>query len=166
MNKSKNLAKSGILTALTLIILYIANIAPTSKLTLLTLASAIIPLGILSINVRYALGIYLASSILSLILGLKGVSITYILFFGIYGFIKYYIENLRKAPLEILVKLTFFNISLFINVYVFKFIFTSIPYIDLPYALIIIIIEISFIIFDYALTLIIIFMDKYIHRLK
>lgn len=155
MDRSKYIAKGGFFTSLTVIILYVSSIIPTSKLTLLSITTSIISISILSINIRSSFIVYMASFILSFILGLKGLSITYLLFFGLYAFMKYYIEGLRKLFLELLLKLTFFNVSMLILFYIYKHMLHHIPSINIPYYILLIILQIIFIIFDYALTLII-----------
>lgn len=165
MDRSKYIAKGGLFTSLTVIILYISSIIPTSKLTLLSITTSIISISILSINIRSSFIVYMASFILSFILGLKALSITYLLFFGLYAFMKYYIEGLRKPFLELLLKLTFFNVSMLILFYIYKHMLPHIPSINIPYYILLIILQIIFIIFDYALTLIIYKINIYIKRI-
>lgn len=160
MNKSYNIAKGGLLTALSLIFLYLGSIMPTNKLAFLTLASCIIPLSLLMLGVKSAVIIYAASSILSLLLGLKGSALVYTLFFGSYGFIKYYCEALRKPILEIFLKLAFFNVTVFISYIVYKLLFIEIPTFKISFYLLAVGLQIAFIFYDYALTLIIAYINK------
>ena len=110
--KAKKIAESGILIALTIIVLYAASILPVSKLTVLTIASCFIPIAIMQTSLKNTIVIYVASSLLSLFLIPINIALSYILFFGIYGIIKYYIEKLKNLPLEIFLKLVSFNILL------------------------------------------------------
>lgn len=160
MNKSQSIAKGGLLSALTVILIYLSNIIPTSKLTILTIASALIPLAILSIGVRNAFVVYLVSTILSLFLGLKGSAMVYGIFFGTYGFIKYYLEGLKKATLELPLKIIFFNICLFLSYFIYKSLFLQIPNISYPIYIVLIGIQVAFIVYDYALTIIIAFINR------
>ena len=158
MIKSSKIARGGLYTALTILILYICSIAPTNKLTLLAVASAIIPLSILTIGIKYSFAVYCASGLLAVILGLNASAVNYILLFGVYGFIKYYVEALRKPVLEILLKLIFFICSagLLYGVY-------SLLGLPLNFALNIFILSLIYIVFafiyDYALTILINFID-------
>ena len=92
------------------------------------------------------------------------ISLAYILFFGIYGIIKHYIEKIHKLTYEILLKLLTFNVLLLI----IYFIMTAfIGNIVLPYSLYIVFIlaQIMFLVYDYALTLIITIYFNKIHKL-
>jgi len=165
MDKSNYIAKGGLFTSLTVIILYISSIIPTSKLTLLAITTSIISISILSIDIRASFIVYISCFILSFILGLKGLSISYLLFFGLYAFMKYYIEGLRKPFLEILLKLIFFNISMLILFYIYKQLSFPIPSMNIPYYILLVILQVIFIIFDYALTLIISQITIYIKKI-
>ena len=161
--KSKYIAESGILVALTTLILYIANLLPVSTLSFLSMASCLIPICIIRTNIKHAFLVYAASSILSLMLIPIRISMPYILFFGIYGIIKYYIEKIHKLPYEILLKLITFNILLVIAYLVITNFITNLTF---PYStyIVYILAQVVFLIYDYALTLIItIYLNK-IHK--
>ena len=109
MNKASNIAKGGLFTALTILFLYLSSIVPLNRFYLLGLAACIIPLSIITTNVKNSILVYVASGLLSLLFGFRGSAIAYIIFFGLYGFIKYYVEKLRITLLEFVLKLAFFN---------------------------------------------------------
>lgn len=155
MNNTRNIARGGLYVALTVILTYIAGIIPTSKLSLLTVISAIIPYSILTTGVKNSFIVYFAASLLSLILGFKGIAFAYLLFFGLYGFVKYYVEALDKMVIEFILKLLFFNLSMGILYFAYRALFTEAISSKLPIYLIIIGAEVVFVIYDYALTLII-----------
>ncbi|WP_052447363.1 hypothetical protein [Clostridium polynesiense] len=113
MKKSVYLAKGGLLTALSVIILYLTFIFPTNKLTLLTLSSVMIPISILTMDIRHAILVYLSTSLIAFLFGLKSIFILYLLFFGPYGIVKLFIERYRNTIVEIGLKLLFFNLDLF-----------------------------------------------------
>ena len=164
--KSKQIAESGIFIALTVGILYSTSILPISTLSILTVASCLIPISLVrTTSIKYSFLIYICGSILSLFLVPINISLSYILFFGIYGLIKYYIEKLKKYILEIFLKLCVFNILISIIYFALKaFIDINLP--QFPMYLIIILSQIIFLIYDYAITLVIsIYIDK-LHSLK
>lgn len=166
MNKSKSVAIGGILVAINVILLYFTFILPTSKLTLLTLSSCVVPFAIIALGKNNAILIYFSSSILAFILGLKTIALMYLIFFGLYGIVKYYIESLRKTPLEILLKILFFNVAFGILYFLYKsFILTTIP-LKIHIAYVILLYQIGFFIYDYALTLVISLICKNINKLK
>ncbi|NLM34769.1 MAG: hypothetical protein GX206_04955 [Clostridiales bacterium] len=161
MNKTTNIAKGGLSLALIIILVYIASLAPSSKLTILTISSAVIPYSIITTNAKNSLIVYVAASILSLILiGPKAETIAYVIFFGLYGFLKYFIEKLNKAVFEIILKLAYFNASLFILYTFYSKLFTaSIPE-GFPIYLLVIGAQVVFFVYDYALSIIIHYIRK------
>lgn len=161
MGASKFIARGGILTSIGVILLYLSTISPTSKVYILGVASCLIPLSVIITNIRNSFLVYIATSIISiLMLGFKGSVIAYVLFFGLYGFIKYYIERLRNIPLEIILKLLYFNVSVGIIFYLYKLFFAGLLKINLPLYQVIIMLQFMFVIFDYALTLFIAYVTK------
>ncbi|MHC1684170.1 MAG: hypothetical protein AB6733_14640 [Clostridiaceae bacterium] len=165
-NDTLRLARGGIFVALSFILLYISTIIPINKLYILGLTAAIIPMSILSIGIQKSVGVYLATSILGvLFLGFKGNVIGYVLFFGLYGFIKLYIEKLSNIVVEIILKLVFFNISMYsIYLIIMLLVGNIILAYPLPLPVIIVILQVIFLICDYALSIIISNVDK--HLLK
>ncbi len=152
-NKASNIAKGGMLIALTLIILYAANFITFNTLFLLGLTSALIPLGILIADMKTTLLVYIGSSILAyLIIPDKTLCLFYVLIFGPYGIVKFFIEQKRNIPVEVLLKLIYFNVIAFISFLLYKQLFM--PTIELQYPLIIMFIagNIAFFVFDYVLT--------------
>lgn len=157
--KSSQIAKGGIFAALSLILLYLSSVLPTNKLFILGIASCIIPLSLITTGIKNTFIVYLAVSLLSLfIIPSKLISIAYILIFGAYGFVKYFIEKLRNIPLEFVLKLLYFNISSAIIIFIYKLVFLKIPNINIY--LVILIMEVAFIVYDYALTTFIIYTNK------
>lgn len=168
--KTSNITKGGLYTALSLLFIYLSNILPTNKFFILIIVSCIIPISIITTNLRNSITIYAATSLLSLLLlGIKLNVLSYIIFFGSYGFIKYYIEKINKLPIEILLKLLFANMCAVIIYLIYKLIFVVdiIAATKFPIALLMIAVEIIFLLYDYALTLFISYVGKnYLKRLK
>ncbi len=174
--KAQHLTLGGTLTALTMIFLYLASIFTTNTLTLLTLASFMVPIGLIRGGIKIACMIYISSSFLCLIVVPLNIALVYILFFGVYGLVKSIIEKKRILILEIFLKLVFFNsvfvilliliqtllgYSLFnkLQVVLAKYFISST--INLNYVVIGFLIQLAFLIFDYALTLLIDYYHKY-----
>lgn len=155
MNKSLYIAKGGMLTALSVILLYLSFILPTNKLTLLTLSSLIIPVAIITMNIKSSILVYASTSTIIFLLGLKSVFILYLLIFGPYGIIKLYIERLKKSYIEIILKLLYFNITLSLLYLLSKALLFQYINIDFPLPLIVLLLQIGIFIYDYALTLLI-----------
>ncbi|PIH03941.1 hypothetical protein [Clostridium combesii] len=161
--KSSNIAKGGIFTAISFLLIYLSTILPVNKLSLLATASAIIPIAIISTNAKNGFLVYLSTSILcSIVVGISRISVIfYIVFFGIYGIIKYYIERLNKLYIEILLKFAFFNICLIVLLYIYKLFFQGITIINKYIYIYFIVAQIAFIVFDYVLTLFIFYINKH-----
>lgn len=159
-NKSKAVAYGGLLTALSVIFIYLSTIVPYNKLLFLFFSTLIIPIGLILTNVKNSLYIYVASSVLSLLLlGIRGNVLSYILFFGPYGIIKNFIEKIDNLFIEIILKLIYFNFAAFV-LYKLYGLFISNPINgNISIKKLIIFIQPVFLLFDYFLTL-------YIHKLK
>lgn len=163
-NKTKMIAASGIMLALSVITLFAATFIPGIELTLFALSSAYV--AIILIEFTHGAGwlFYIASVLLSFLLTPnKAALIPYALFFGIFPIIKYYIEKARKLPqvVEVILKLVFFNGLFAFGFYLFGEAFTgTIQIPDLAFPLIIAGGQVFFLAYDYILTLIIGFYYK------
>lgn len=167
MNKTSNIARGGLFTALGVLFIYLSVISPTSKLYLLGVASCIVPVSILSTTLKNGFYTYLATSLLSLLLiGFKGNVLAYIIFFGLYGFVKYYIETLRKMPAEIALKLLFFNAAITVLYFLSKVFFNDLLSINISIYAAIFMLQFVFLIYDYALTLFIVYIQKYFKKIS
>ena len=160
--KAKEITLSAALIALTIVILYLNLLLPISTISILTLASLLIPIALIRGSIKSAILVYSGSSIIGFFLLPINIILLYILFFGIYGIIKFYIEKINKLPLEIIIKVIFFNIIFFISFFIFNS-FISIEITKLPIGLFIVVAQIVFLVFDYALTLLISFYLERIH---
>lgn len=157
--KSRYIAESGLLIALTLVILYGTYLIPISTLSILTAASCLIPISIIRTSIKNTILVYIACSILSFLIVPPNIAIYYTLFFGIYGIIKCYIEKIRNFPLEIILKLIAFNALLgIIYLIVMNFLGNVSPNSSLW--ILWIFAQAAFLIYDYALTLVISFFLK------
>lgn len=164
--KSKNITIGGISVALSIIIIYLTTIITINTIALLTLASAIIPIVIIRSNIKTAALVYISTSIISFFILPINFFILYLLLFGIYGLIKYFIEKLKKIPIEIVLKLVFFNIALIIGYLLSSTIIADLKLSLAPWILFIIA-QAVFLIYDYALTIIITFYLQKLHdRIK
>jgi hypothetical protein len=166
-NKTSFVSKGGLFTALGVIFVYLSSIVPINKIYLLCIASSIIPLSVITTNIRNTLVVYFATSIVCLFIsGSKITVIAYIVFFGLYGIIKYYVEKIRKLYIELILKLCFFNLVIFISFYIYKAFFPSIFNTNMPLYLLIICSEIIFLVYDYVLTLFIGCVNNHLKQLN
>lgn len=161
--KAKYIAQNGIMIALTIAILYATSILPISTLSILTVASCLIPISIIRTSIKNTFFVYIAASLLSFFLVPINIALYYTLFFGIYGIIKYFSEKIRNIPLELFLKLISFNILLII-IYFITINLLGNFVINYPLYLVWVAAQIIFLVYDYALTLIISFYLNRIHK--
>jgi len=163
--KAKDITLGGIMVALSVITVYLTTIIPVNTLSILTFASCLIPITILRSNIRTATFVYVSTTLISFFIIPPNYAIMYALFFGIYGIVKYFIEKLRKMPIEIILKLLFFNIVLSI-VLIFMITLIGEFNIDLPTWLLYLVAQPTFLLYDYAITASITFYLEKTKKLK
>ena len=163
--KAKDITLGGIMVALGIITLYLTTIIPINTLTILTLASCFIPITILRSNIRTASFVYVATTLMSFFIVPINYAIMYALLFGIYGIVKYFIEKLRKMPIEIILKLLFFNAVLSIGL-IFMNAFIQELNINFPTWLLFLVAQPAFLLYDFAITTAITFYLEKSKKLK
>jgi hypothetical protein len=151
---TKKVTLNGILGALAVISLLLAAVLPTNRLSFYALSSFFVAITIIEYGIKAGWLLYAATALLSLIvLPDKLAIVPYVIFFGIYGIIKLYIERINKIVLEYILKVIYFNICLVAAYYFIKQVFFESIKINLPWWLLIIALEIVFIVYDYVYTL-------------
>ena len=163
--KAKDITLGGIMVALSIITLYLTTIIPINTLSILTLASCFIPITILRSNIRTAGFVYVATTLMSFFIVPINYAIMYALLFGIYGIVKYFIEKLRKMPIEIILKLLFFNAVLSIGL-IFMTAFIQELNINFPTWLLFLVAQPAFLLYDFAITTAITFYLEKSKKLK
>ena len=107
------LALSAVLTALSLVVLWGAQMVPWGRMGLVAVAGLMPAAAVISAGPAAGGLCWGGTSLLALILlPDKGCGLLYLLFFGLYPLVKYAAERLRRLPLELAVKLIFFNVVL------------------------------------------------------
>jgi len=150
---AKKVALSGMLLAMTVISLYFASFLPM-KLSLYALSSFLISVIIIEFDIKAGWVFYLSSCLLSLIIPDKITLIPYVLFFGMYGIVKFYIERLRRILIEYIIKLIYFNIFVLIAVLLLKKLeLIPVKFQNQPLWILIAVMEVLFILYDYVYTL-------------
>jgi hypothetical protein len=123
---SRKIAFTGILTGLAVIFLYFSAVMPTGKLTLYFLASVPVSIAIVEFGAGAGISVYFAACILySLVVGNIFTIAPFVFFFGHYPIFKYLIEKKRKAAVEIMLKLAFFNLSGLLLYFLFSSLFVN-----------------------------------------
>lgn len=161
--KSKDVTLGGILIGITVVLLYSTSLLPVSTISILTVASCIVPICIMRSSVKTATFVYIGSSILSFFLTPINIAIMYTLFFGCYGIVKYFIEQKKNMLTELIYKFAFFNIVFLIVILLMIFLLSE-SVTTLPLGILWLIVQPAFLAYDYALTIIISWYLKRLHN--
>ncbi len=114
-------ATGGIFAALSLLLLYGATLLPSGRIGMVAVAGLVPATAVIAGGLPTGFLCYGATALLGLLLlPDKGCALLYVLFFGLYPMVKYLVERLRKLPLEIVLKLVFFNLILVIFLFGFS----------------------------------------------
>ena len=156
---SKKVAYSGILLAINMILLLLINVIPINTLFIMGLASLPISIVIMEWGPKSGVAFYMASVVLGfIVLANKVHWVIYILTFGLYGIVKYIIEQDRSIYIEYLLKIVFANIIIVVIYFLLK------PFVYIPINIItILVFEVVFIVYDHVYTL---FIEYYNQKLK
>lgn len=177
--KASTITLGGILSGLTIIFLYLASVFKTNTLSFLTLASFMVPIGLIRGGLKAACLIYISSSFIAFMVIPLPITFLYILFFGIYGLIKYFSELSKNILLENFLKLLFANSIFALLLFIFQsllgydffdklsFFTARLPVFISPpisYIFIGLLAQSAFLIYDYALTLLIDYYHRYLGK--
>lgn len=156
---SKKITYSGILLGLNIVLLLISNLISINTMFFMGLASLIISVIVMEYGVNTGVVFYIASIILSfVVMPNKAQWLLYILTFGIYGLVKYFIEKGRPIYIEVILKLIFANLVAVILYLILKNI------VIIPINIITIIVyQVAFLIYDYVYSL---FIEYYNEKIK
>lgn len=111
--KANRVALVGMITALSLVFLYLATFSPTARLGITAIAGVFPAGAVISVGLRAGFFCYGATGILGLILlPSKGSAVLYLLFFGLWPMLKSLLEHLPNRILEWVCKLAAFNLIL------------------------------------------------------
>ncbi|MBR5201631.1 MAG: hypothetical protein IKW45_00035 [Clostridia bacterium] len=161
MNKKFNsfkVALGGVISALSIVLMFMTGVVATLTYAIPAICGALLILIVIEISSKFATSVYIAVSILSLlVVADKEAAVMYAMFFGYYPILKGFIEKKLNGVSEWIVKYVVFNIAV-ISAYiivskVFMISFEDIDFLGkfaLP--LLIVICNIIFAIYDIALT--------------
>lgn len=153
-NKSKKVALGGVIVLLSVLCLYLASILPTNRLFFFCLSTVFIAAIVIEFKTYFSLITYGAVSILGfIILPNKLIMIPYVIYFGYYGIIKYYIEKINNILVEWIIKIVLFNLFVYATYIITVNLFISNIDIKLPIWLIILLLQVFFIIYDICYSL-------------
>lgn len=106
-------ALCAVMASFSLLGLYVSCAAPGGRLGLVAASGLLVAGAVVTAGPAAGAFCYAATGLLALLLlPAKENALLYLLFFGLYPLLKYWIERLGRLPPEIALKLVFFNISL------------------------------------------------------
>lgn len=153
MSSSKKIALGGTLSVLCLFSLYLAAVLPTNRLFFYGLSSVFCSIIMVEAGTKWSFIFYGATSMLAFLLVPNKLGIIpYLLFFGVYGIAKYYIEGIKNIVAELLLKGVFFTASMAGTAVIVQELFMGDVSSKIPLWGLGIIALIIFYIYDYAYT--------------
>lgn len=163
--KTFKLSLGGICLALTIIFMSAGSFVPGIELTLFALSSIFTAVMILETGVGGGIILYAAAALLGfIIIPNKLALIPYVFLFGYYGILKYFIEKIPNAIVQVAVKAVFFAALLCLGLLGFReLLLGSIKLPDYPAAVLIIGGILMMLLYDYIFTMII---NYYIRRFQ
>lgn len=112
---SRHIALTGLLSAVSLIFLFLAGVVPSGWTGVTAVAGLAVGVAISAAGYLSGLFCYLVSGLLGLLLvPAKQVAVLYLCLFGIYPLLKNKLEHLKVRAVEYVVKLVYFNLVLVI----------------------------------------------------
>ncbi|RKD31965.1 hypothetical protein [Thermohalobacter berrensis] len=153
---AKKVALGGIITLLNSVCLYLVSIVPTNRIFLFWISTIFTAAMVVEFGVSSAILTFAATTILGfIIVPNKLILVPYVIFFGYYAIVKYYIERLNNLPLEWGIKILLFNIATYITYKIADILlFINIKSL-LPIWAVILGLQVGFIIYDYFFSIMI-----------
>jgi len=171
LSKSIRVAFCGIITALCTVLMFLTSLIPIATYALPALAGVLLVIVVIEMGVSWAWPVYIAASILSLLVaGDKEAAILFVVFFGYYPILKAIFEKITKKYLSYLFKFFVFNISMivafFISIRVLGVPQDSFTVFGmyLPWAFLIVG-NFAFLLYDYAISTIVVAYYQRFHKL-
>ena len=123
MKRTKKITLSALFCALSVVVLLIGSFLQVADIAVSMVASAILMLALVEMGQSFAVMIYFATSLLTLLfLPSKFIAAVYLAFSGLYPLIKRFLDS-KGFVLSILLKLVYFNAALTVALVGAKFLF-------------------------------------------
>ncbi|MBR1528252.1 MAG: hypothetical protein IJ642_02980 [Oscillospiraceae bacterium] len=123
-NLSYRIALGGIVSAFCLMSMFLTGIFPLLYLVLPMIAGVLLLIVVMEVGIQWAWVTYIAVGLLSLFVTYdKEAALIFILFFGCYPLIRYYMKKIKAKPLRTILKLVLFNLSMIIYFYLNTYLF-------------------------------------------
>lgn len=171
MGKSVRVAFCGIITALCTVLMFMTSLIPTATYALPALSGVLLIAVVVELGAGWAWPVYVAVSILSLLLaGDKEAAMLFVLFFGYYPILKAAIEKIPRKSICYLLKFAVFNASMVIA-FLLSIWVLGVPQesftlfgVYLPFVFLIIG-NLVFLLYDYAVSSLVVTYYQKVHKL-
>ena len=121
---SYRVALGGIVSALCLVTMFLSGIMPALYLVLPMAAGVLMMIIAVEVNTKWALLTYISVSILSMFITFdKEAALIFIMFFGHYPIIRFYIEKIKPKLPKTIIKFALFNVCVISYFYVTVYLF-------------------------------------------
>lgn len=165
MDNNKDLALAGIMTAVTVVILFAAVILPNMKIVCYGLSSLPMAALLLETNKRTGVMFYIATAALAMVLlPDKLAALPYVTVLGLYGLIKSIAERFPNRVVEWTIKGIYFNATLFLYGFlVYKLFMPDLEF-PIPLWAVILCAEGLFVAYDYIYSICVWYYEKMIRK--
>ncbi len=165
LSAAQRITMAAMAASLSLVCLYLASIAPTLRITLYVLSSLFVSALLIEGEILMGWIMYLGVCVLgSILIQDKMRLLPYVVFFGNYGIVKYYIEKLGSLAGEYMLKLIYWNVVIALMVILASRMLLADIHLDFPVWGIMVVVQIAFFIYDYVFSRIIEFYHLRIRR--
>lgn len=164
LSAAQRITMAAMAASLSLVCLYLASIAPTLRITLYVLSSLFVSALLIEGEILMGWIMYLGVCVLgSILIQDKMRLLPYVVFFGNYGIVKYYIEKLGSLVGEYMLKLIYWNVVIALMVALTRQMLLADIQLDLPIWSIMVAAQLFFLLYDYVFSRII---EFYFFRIR
>jgi len=165
MPVQKKVALGGILAGFIMVSLMAAYLIPVNRLFFLAVSSLFVSVMIINVDLAYAVLLYIATAVLTFFMSpSRSIALAYIVFFGVYGIIKFLCEQIRNAAIGWALKFVAFNMSLLVMYFLVSLVFGESISSRLPLPLLWLGAQFLFLVYDIAYTMFIGFYHRRMER--
>ncbi len=153
-NRVRRLALCAVLTAMSVVLLYLSALLPTGQLAVSAMAALLPAAAVICCGLGWGAGVYVATSLLALLLvPQKGSVLAYCLVLGHYPVFKSLIERLDRLALEWVLKLCLFYALLAVFYFGFSQLFLELISVPAQFTLVLFLLcGVAFVLYDIAFS--------------
>lgn len=121
---SYRVALGGIVSSFCLLSMFLTGVFPLLYLVLPMIAGVLLLIVVMETGIEWGWLTYCAVGLLSLFVTYdKEAALIFIMFFGSYPLIKYYLKKIKAKPVQLILKLLLFNLSMILYFYLNSYLF-------------------------------------------